>query len=210
MQDTSGLKSFLSVSWVYKYFQNLVGAAWLKNWLAANYWKLSGGEKVVDIGCGPGDVLEYLPKNLEYIGFDLSQQYIETAQQRWGKRGTFLVSTPGQLLDRPDDRLNGADLVMCNGVLHHLDDQESLEVFKLAKSILAPGGRFVSYEPVFLAHQDRISKWILGRDRGRHVRLEKEWKKLISHVFDDFNTDIATNLIRIPYTYIIIECRKQT
>jgi predicted SAM-dependent methyltransferase len=103
-----------------------------------------------------------------------------------------------------------ADLVLCNGVLHHLDDQETLDVFKLAKSILAPGGRFVSYEPVFLAHQDRISKWIMRRDRGQHVRREREWRALAGSVFQDFDTDIATNLIRIPYTYIIFECRKQT
>lgn len=208
MQVTSGLKSFLSVSWVYKYFQKLVGAEYGRNWIATQYWRLQEGGKVIDIGCGPGDIVAYLPDNIEYVGFDISPEYIETAQKKWGHRATFVVGTPSEMKRQLDNRLCGANLVMCNGVLHHLDDQETLDVFELAKSILAPGGRFICLEPVHLVHESWLSKWVMNRDRGQHVRQEKQWKELASQVFENFSTSIATHLIRIPYNYIIFEYDK--
>ncbi len=60
MQDTSGIKRFLSIASVYELFQILVGSHYSRNWISRNFWRLQGGEKVVDIGCGPGDMLRYL------------------------------------------------------------------------------------------------------------------------------------------------------
>lgn len=207
MQDNGGLKRFLSVSWVYELFQNLVGAGSARRWIAEKYWRLNGGEKVVDIGCGPGVVLDYLPRGITYIGFDISEDYVLAAQNKFGNRATFMVSTARELLDTPDRRLDCSDLVLCNGLLHHLDDKDAIDVLQLAKRILAPTGRMVCVEPTFLVKQGNISRWILGMDRGGNIRSEQEWKGLVSRVFEPFSTSITTGLIKIPYTHIIIECR---
>ena len=60
MQDNSGLKGFLSIFWIYEQFQNLVGARYARKWLAEKYWRLNGGERVIDIGCGPGVIMDQL------------------------------------------------------------------------------------------------------------------------------------------------------
>ena len=138
MQDNGGLKKILSMSWIYELFQNLVGAKSARVWLAENYWRLRGGEKVVDIGCGPGVAVEYLPKNVEYVGIDISEKYITTAQRKIKGNFTFIVGTAGDFLKNPDDRIKLADLVLCNGLLHHLDDSEAIEVLQLAKEIMNP------------------------------------------------------------------------
>jgi SAM-dependent methyltransferase len=208
MQDNGGLKSFLSVSWIYEQFQNLVGTRHARRWLAENYWRLNGGEKVVDMGCGPGRILDYLPKDITYVGFDISADYIAAAQRQFGERATFIVSTTDEFLRRPDNRLSCSDLVLCNGLLHHVDDSEARDVLQLAKGIMAPTGRLVCIEPTFLVHQGRSARWIMGRDRGSHIRTEQEWRRLVSDVFDSFATSIATGLIRIPYAHIVIECGK--
>lgn len=46
------------------------------------------GERVLDIDCGTAPLLEYMP-DVDYVGFDLSQSYIEEARLRFGERGTF-------------------------------------------------------------------------------------------------------------------------
>lgn len=208
MQDDSGFKKLLSMSWMYELFQNLVGAGRMRRWLSQNFWRLQGGEKVVDVGCGPAAILKHLPRDVRYVGFDISEKYIATARGRYGDRGTFLVGTAGDFLPNPAPQMCDADLVMCTGLLHHLTDDETLQILHLANRILRPGGRLVCYEPTFLIHQGRLSRWFISRDRGRNVRTEAEWKGIVRQVFPGASTHIVTGMVRIPYIHIVIECCK--
>ncbi len=208
MQDDSGLKRLLSVAWVYELVQTVLGANHARRWLARTHWRLRGGERVVDVGCGPGHVRDFLPPDIDYVGFDLSAAYIASAGRAYAGRGVFLVGTAATFLDRPDPRMAGADLVLCTGLLHHLGDDESAQILRLAAAVLRPGGRLVCFEPTFLAHQTRLSRWWVRRDRGRNVRTEAEWKALVGKVFADFSSSVNTGLMRIPYVHIVLECRK--
>src|SRR3954469_11432428 len=106
--------------------------------LVNDYVRPQPGERVLDIGCGPGDALEYLPE-VDYTGVDLSERYIEAARERWGDRGTFVCA------DVRDAEFEGKefDVVMSVGVLHHLDDAAARGLIDLAARRLAAGGRFV-------------------------------------------------------------------
>ena len=209
MYENSGLRRMLSVPWIYEQFQNMVGAGPAKRWMAEKYWRLKGGEKVIDIGCGPGVIFDFLPKDITYLGFDISESYIERAQAQYGSpRATFIVSTATELLKKPDPRFKDADLAMCIGLLHHLTDEESLEVLRFAYQALKPGGRLFCVEPCYLVKQRRFSRFVMGLDRGNYLRQERAWKELIGQVFPSFTTDISTGLVHVPYVHIFIECRK--
>jgi ubiquinone/menaquinone biosynthesis C-methylase UbiE len=206
-QDDSGLKRILTISHFYEFFQeNILGGRNARKWLAKAFWKLKGGEAVVDLGCGPGTILKYLPPDVDYVGVDISENYIRAARKRFSAKGTFFLGTTIDFLNHNGTRLNSADLVLCNGLLHHLSDHEAIEVLELSKRIMKPDGRLVCLEATFLARQTRLSRWIVSSDRGGYVRSEQEWKNLIGQAFDSYSTSILTGLIRIPYTHIIIEC----
>lgn len=206
MQDDSGLKRLLGMSWAYEQLQDLVGAARMRRWLARHWWRVRPGDRVIDIGCGPGGVLESLPDGVHYVGIDLSETYIRSARKRFGERGQFIVGDAGRLVESSDARLQAADLVLCTGLLHHLDDAEALAVLRFARAALAPGGRLVCLEPTFLVHQSAFSRWLMRRDRGGNVREERAWRALARAVFPDCDTVIATHLYRIPYIHVVIEC----
>ena len=206
-EDHSGLKRLLANSRIYESFQNeLLGGKRARKWLADHFWKLKGRESVIDIGCGPGIVLDYLPRDINYCGIDISETYIRMARAKFSSRGTFFLGTARDLLAHDPSRLASADLVLCNGLLHHLSDGEALEVLSLSRRLLKPSGRLFCIEAVFLANQTHLSRWFVARDRGRHVRSEHEWKLLIEQVFESYSTSILTGLLRIPYTHIVIEC----
>lgn len=210
IQDNSGFKRLLTISQVYEFFQQkLLGSTNARRWLARNFWKLKGGETIVDIGCGSATILEHLPHDSDYLGIDISENYINAARKRFSARGTFFLGTARDLLHQDNSRLNSVDLVLCNGLLHHLSDHEAIEVLELSKLLLKPNGRVICLEGTFLARQTRLSKWIVSTDRGRYVRSEQEWKNLVGQVFDVYSTSILTGLIRIPYTHIVIECLKE-
>ena len=76
MQDDIGFRRILSVSSIYDFFQDLVGVKDSRKWMAKTFWRLNGGEKIVDVGCGPGAILDYLPADVVYRGFDTSDAYM--------------------------------------------------------------------------------------------------------------------------------------
>ena len=206
VESTSSLKRVLTVSNIYDFFQTVIGGHQARKWIASEVWRLTGGEKVVDIGCGPGSSLDYLPADIVYCGIDISQTYIESARKKYGERGRFFVGSAADFPEGARNELHHADVVLSNGVLHHLSDEEAVQMLDLAKNILKPGGRLICVEPTYLLHQTFFSKWIISQDRGMYIRSEKEWKGFIEKAFDSWKTNVVTGLLRIPYTHLIIEC----
>lgn len=204
MQNESGLKKLLRFSACYQWFQKAIGSAHANQWLLQQVYRPQSGDKVVDFGCGPGVMCGFLPDGVEYVGIDLNATYIGTASKLYGQTASFVA---GRLLDfAADPRFHRVDLFMCNAVLHHLDDGEVVDVLQFARTHLKQGGRFVSFEPCFLRHQGRVSRWLMRQDRGQNIRAEEEWKAITGRVFEKQRTDILTGIYRIPWVAIVIEC----
>jgi SAM-dependent methyltransferase len=212
VQDDSGLKHILTSAWVYKLYQDLVGATRGRQWVSKNFWNAKPGQKIVDIGCGPGNVIQHLPQGVKYVGFDVSEHYIQHARRAFAgdPDKTFLVGTADDFIANLPEPMHDADLVIMSGLLHHLDDLEALTALRLAKAAMGQHGRLIALEGTFLVRQSRLSHWLVSQDRGRNVRTEPEWKALIAKVFTRFETCILTGLDRTPYTYIVIEAFANT
>ncbi|PYX98121.1 MAG: hypothetical protein DMG71_01295 [Acidobacteria bacterium] len=100
------------------------------------------------------------------------------------------------------------DTVLALGIVHHLDDRESVQLFRIAHEALRPGGKLVTLDGVWAGEQSRTERYLLAKDRGRFVRSESEYVKLASEVFSQIKSNIRPRLLRIPYTHIILECVK--
>ncbi len=203
-QITSGLYSILSNPFVYNFFQWSVGIDSWRQVLVKNYIRPNVGDNFLDIGCGTADILAYLP-NLNYIGFDPSEEYILAAKKRFGHRATFKCEQVNvATLENP----SSFDIALAHGVLHHLNDEEAIQLFELAYMALKPNGRLITVDGVFTENQSRLAKWIILQDRGRNVRTQKEYLRLASLVFTQISHVIKHDLYKIPYTHIILECTK--
>ena len=205
MQSESGLLRWLNVPLVYNAFSAVVGANALRRRLIQNHVRARPGDKVIDIGCASGLALQWLPP-VQYLGLDISPDYIAFARKKYGRRGTFVLGDARSL--RTDSRFQDADIVIALGVLHHLDDREARDCIQFAHGALKPNGRFVFHEPCWIPNQGPVSKYIMGSDRGRNIRTEQQYRDLAGEVFRKIEARVDTKPVRIPYVTIVLECEK--
>jgi SAM-dependent methyltransferase len=201
-QTTTGVRAILSVPAIYQLWAILVGGERWHRTLAREHVVPVAGERVLDVGCGPADLLRHLG-DVEYVGLDLSQRYVANARARFDGRGEFRVGDATAI----DPDLHGFDAVVAFGVLHHIDDDGVRRLFAGAAGALKPEGRMVTVDPVFALGQNRVARATIARDRGQHVRTEEAYAALASTAFGSVRTVIRTDMLRIPYTHCIMECR---
>lgn len=196
-----GVKLILNNPTIYSLFCLITGFKYSK--LVDFYIRPEKKDTIIDIGCGPADILRYLPE-VNYIGFDISQSYIDAAVRRYKDRGAFYC----KMLTA--DAISGvdADIVVAMGVLHHLDDQGCVDLFTLAYNSLKKDGRLITMDGCYVEGQSWLARYIISKDRGQFVRQQQQYLKLAERVFSDVTFNICNDLIRIPYTHIIMECRK--
>lgn len=206
MNMVERLSSILRIPAGYRVFRWMVGgeSAW-KTYLA-DYVNPVPGERIFDIGCGPADVLDYLPE-VHYTGLDISPDYIRSAAQRFGPRGRFLCGDVG--LASIEEEQGSFDLVLATGLIHHLDDAQADRLFDLARRVMRPTGRLITFDGCYVPEQSRVTRWLLARDRGKFVRREEDYLKLASAQFARVESYLRHDLLRIPYTHLIMCCRNQ-
>lgn len=178
-QITHGVRAILSQPVIYSSFQRIMGAHRFRIRFVEEFVRPSSGCAILDIGCGPADILEYLPV-VDYWGFDISEAYIEKAKKRYGLRGKFHRKE----LTRSDvKQMPPFDIVLALGLLHHLDDEGAVNVMRLASLALKPGGRLLTVDPCLDTGQNPIARFLVKNDRGRNVRTMAGYASIASAVF---------------------------
>jgi SAM-dependent methyltransferase len=157
--------------------------------------------RILEIGCGPGTILGYLPPS-DYLGFDLSPKYIELARKRFPK-AHFVCQRVSQFSLAKEQCF---DLVLAFGIVHHLGDAEARQLFQIAYDALKQGGKLVTIDPSWADGQSPVARWLLARDRGEHIRSQREYVSIASQVFGNIRPSVRHDLLHIPYTHLILEC----
>jgi 2-polyprenyl-3-methyl-5-hydroxy-6-metoxy-1,4-benzoquinol methylase len=169
-----------------------------------NYAQPRPGERVLDIGCGVGAVSQYFA-DVEYHGFDSNEKYVRYARAKYGSRAKFRRGEIGTDVSVDNESY---DLVMANGILHHLDNRDVLNLLHLSHSALKLGGRLVTRDGCLEEHQSTLARWLLKHDRGKYVRTSQEYATLIEQVFSTARATVRHDMMRVPYSLIIFQCTK--
>ena len=96
-----------------------------------------------------------------------------------------------------------ADIVMMNGVMHHLDDADLAATLANIAAVLKPGGRLFTLDGCYEQGQSRVARWLLDNDRGVHVRTAAQYHALLDECFGTVDMHIRDDLSRLPYTFAI-------
>lgn len=194
----------LSAPVIYDTLQNIMGAEKVRRELINEYIRPEAGYRILDLGCGTSEILHYLPRNIEYWGYDISGEYISAAKSRYGSRGHFYCG----LLDESSlATLPKFDRVLALGVLHHLDDEQAWGLFSLAHHALKDDGRMITIDPCLAAGQSAVARYLISKDRGQNVREAKAYASIANSSFASVDGTLRHRRW-IPYTHWIMECSK--
>jgi SAM-dependent methyltransferase len=149
--------------------------------------ELRPGDRIVDVGCGTGEMAPIVPDGCQYLGVDLSPENISRATSWYGKphrRFRVLDVTRERLPDGP------YDVALMISVLHHMDDA-------LAESILtqlAPQiRRRVVLVDLLALEGNPFQRFLVSMDQGRFPRSLWQQKALLEkHVRIDRADVFAT------------------
>jgi SAM-dependent methyltransferase len=138
-----------------------------------NHWFLDqiglrGATRVLELGCSIGDTAAYIAghTDAEVVAVDISRKFVDIARER--HQAPNLRFERYDLLAAGEAPFGTFDLVIGNGILHHL--VEGLPpILRALRSITRPGGGMAFIEPNLL---NPYCLWIFGTGVGRR------WAKL--------------------------------
>lgn len=118
--------------------------------------------KVLDIGCGTGNLINKLDNYIKYTGVDQSIEMLLTAKKKFPNINFRL----GNFLDEPFIN-NEFDMIISTFAFHHLKTIEKEKAVNFMLKYLKPKGRIIIADLMFLNEKHRIEKKEYFINKGR-------------------------------------------
>ncbi len=137
--------------------------------------------KILELGCGEGDLADSLPKaGVDYLGLDSCRELITKAQERYADQAKRRF-VPLDLLKLNELTEIGFDYVLASNVLHHIPSLKlRLEALKQLKNKVAPGGKIYLSVKNFRddpAGRKQLWKFTILKMIGKH---SMDWGDIIT------------------------------
>ncbi|MGY8669183.1 class I SAM-dependent methyltransferase [Bradyrhizobium sp. UFLA05-109] len=194
------MKELLWFPTVYQAFQNVGGFSDARAKSIAEYLPLKSGDRLIDIGCGPGYLIKHLPNGIKYTGFDINQCYIDHARKKFSDRGTFECRPFDETVAK---EFAGADYVTMTGVMSYIADDNLIPLLRNIRTALRPGAMLFVLESCYRPGQSAFVKWMLDNERGDYVRNEEGYRGILSNIFEEVRTIVHEDYARVPYTFVV-------
>jgi SAM-dependent methyltransferase len=189
---------------IYTSVMSAIGADRSMAEFARDVLRIRRDEKVLDVGCGPGRLCRYVAAE-DYWGVDVDARALERARRKYPQAGgRFSQLDPSREALSEHD----FDLIVACGLLHHLPDEHARRVLAFCRDRLRSGGRLVTLDCAYEPGQHPVARLLAACDRGRFARAGSGYLALVRECFPDALLSIHHDLLRVPYTHAIVECRK--
>lgn len=132
---------------------------------------------VMDVGCGTGDALRYLPSIGGYHGFDTDPIALQHAQRRADARGMTDAHFHSRIVAQADFDAIAPTALILSGILHHLNNDDALALLGMAAS--TPRLEQIVTQDVVFIHGELLNNVFATYDRGEFVRDESGYQALV-------------------------------
>lgn len=149
---------------------------WLSKWLVDR--GVPAPRRIIDFGCGVGDVTRLIASafsSADVLGMDPSRDCVERARREHSERRVRFTAVD----DRASWRDQRADLLHCNGVIHHVPPAERAAVVAQMASLVRPGGHVCVFEN---NPWNPGARWVMRRipfDRDAQMIAAEKLRRLL-------------------------------
>lgn len=133
--------------------------------------------KILDIGCGTGNLFGRLNRDVEFVGMDQSTEMLIQAKNKYPN----IKLRIGNFLNTPFVE-NEFDILVTTYAFHHLNPVEKENSINLMLSYLKPGGRIIIADLMFLNESERIKQ--------KEYFYKKDREDLWNIIEDEYYTNI--------------------
>jgi SAM-dependent methyltransferase len=140
--------------------------------------QLGTAPRVLDAGCGTGE-FSHLFDPGGYLGVDIDSGYVRFARKR----------NPSHRYECADmttwpESVGRFDLILVNGVLHHLDDSTARLFLRSALSHADDAATCVVIEDTKLPNEGIGTGLVHYLDHGEFIRKPEDWTRLLGPLLD--------------------------
>lgn len=194
----------------YDLFQTAVGSVRFRSHFVSENIGNFKANNVLDLGCGTASTSKLLHEDVSYIGLDTSSKYLEKAAKRTANRDSKLILTDiaDNSWTQSAGTLNSA-LGLALGIYHHINDEQLEETIFNVATVLAPGSKLVSLDPVVDSKTTKLANWFAKNDRGQFIREPEMYTELFRKHGFSIKYEITRNSFRIPYDLILITATRE-
>ena len=202
-QRKNQIYNFINNPLIYKIIQGVMSGTSFRNGIIKkNITK--NNLKILDIGCGPAQILEHIPQ-CDYYGYDIDDRSIQYAKKKYHQKNYHFYCKKFNKTELK--KLPKFDFIIFFGILHHLSNKEVHEILKLCKKIMKKNSKLLTEDPILLENQNVIAKFLIKKDRGLNVRDKQEYINLLKKHFKKIKNKV-THQYFIPYTWFTTVCSK--
>jgi 2-polyprenyl-3-methyl-5-hydroxy-6-metoxy-1,4-benzoquinol methylase len=202
-QRKNQIYNFINNPLIYKIIQGVMsGTSFRNSIIKKNITK--NNLKILDIGCGPAQILEHIPK-CDYYGYDIDRRSIQYAKKKYKTKNYHFYCKKFNKTELK--KLPKFDFIIFFGILHHLSNKEVYEILKLCKKIMKKNSKLLTEDPILLENQNVFAKFLIKKDRGLNVRDKQEYINLLKKHFKKIKNKV-THQYFIPYTWFTTVCSK--
>ena len=195
------MKRILNQAIVYNFYQNLIGSRRYLRLYSENFIQAKDGQKILDIACGTGNIIEFLPKNIDYTGVDYSLKYIEFCKKKFPQ---FSFICANSFEDMGLDMKY--DIIICEALISNGSDYQVMKLFESIKRFSTKSTKILISEMNYTLETPFVEKKLYLSERGSYLRYRDEYINLISEYFNIKKYTIVEKPYYIPYQKIVFEC----
>ena len=186
----------------YNLIQRFFGSQKMWENFVSLYIAQDAPEYILDIGCGTAEIIPYLAPGISYVGIDSNSRYIASCRKRYPEQLFILGdwSSLSQRIFRPPE------LILCLGLLHHLDSNSARILLRECYEVLQKGGKIISLDGAKQDDCGRFEAIFYQADRGRFIRGLQGYASLFPQQPE---TSLHKNWLRVPYRYAVCELIKR-